>query len=325
MNKSGKSLIAAYCLDGKGRGRKLNWDEVEKWQPEDGFLWIHLDYTKTRTHNWLKKDQATDQFVTRALISDETRPRCHMTPTGTLLILRSVNMNPGQDPEDMVSVRMWISKHRIITTRRRRLNSIDEIINLIDKGDGPTSPADVANRLIDSIADRVATVVEDINDQVDELEESLQTETSYSLRPRIADVRRQAIAIRRYLAPQREALSRLISADNDLFSINHRVDIRENNDRIIRYIEDLDSARERAAVTQEELMGKLSEQLDSRMYTLSLVAAIFLPLSFITGLLGINVGGIPAANSDHGFTVVCLGLSILFLLMVWGLHRRKWF
>jgi zinc transporter len=91
-----------------------------------------------------------------------------------------------------------------------------------------------------------------------------------------------------------------------------------------RFVEDLDSARERAAVAQEELLGRLSEQMDKRMYLLSLVAAIFLPLGFLTGLLGINVGGIPGAEYHWGFTLVTLMIVILVVVQVVLFRIKKW-
>jgi zinc transporter len=78
--------------------------------------------------------------------------------------------------------------------------------------------------------------------------------------------------------------------------------LREEADRVVRYVEDLDSARERAAVTQEELVNRVSEQINSRTYVLSVAAAIFLPLGFLTGLFGINVGGIALAENPSGFS-----------------------
>jgi len=95
-------------------------------------------------------------------------------------------------------------------------------------------------------------------------------------------------------------------------------------DRLPRYIEDLDAARERAAVTQEELVSRLSEQMDKRMYVLSIVAAIFLPLGFLTGLLGINVGGIPGAEYKAGFAIFCLLLVGLIIAEVIIFKKKKW-
>ena len=73
--------------------------------------------------------------------------------------------------------------------------------------------------------------------------------------------------------------------------------IREIAERTSRFVEDIDAAKDRAAITQEELNSRLSEQMNKAMYVLSIVAAIFLPLGLLTGLLGINVGGIPGAEN----------------------------
>ena len=90
----------------------------------------------------------------------------------------------------------------------------------------------------------------------------------------------------------------------------------------MKYIEDLDSARERAAVTQEELSSRLSEQMDKRMYLLSVVAVIFLPLTFLTGLLGINVEGIPGAKHEWAFFIVC-SVLVGFLILMFSFFRHK--
>jgi zinc transporter len=95
-------------------------------------------------------------------------------------------------------------------------------------------------------------------------------------------------------------------------------------DRITRYVEDLDAARERAAIIQDELTTRLAETMNRNMYMLSVIAAIFLPLSLLTGLLGINVGGIPGVEWKWAFTLVTAGITLLgvagFLLM----RRLKW-
>jgi zinc transporter len=93
---------------------------------------------------------------------------------------------------------------------------------------------------------------------------------------------------------------------------------------LTRHIEDLDEARDRAAVTQEQLINSLSEQMNNKMYILSIVAAIFLPLGFLTGLLGINVGGIPGADSKLGFSVFVILLVGVVGFQIWFFKKKKW-
>ena len=100
--------------------------------------------------------------------------------------------------------------------------------------------------------------------------------------------------------------------------------LREIGDRTTRYVEDLDAIRDRATVTQEELNSSLTEQMNKTMYVLSIVAGIFLPLGLLTGLLGINVGGIPGTENEWAFTVFCVLLLIIAGLQVWLFRHKKW-
>ena len=108
-------------------------------------------------------------------------------------------------------------------------------------------------------------------------------------------------------------------------SDDDRLSIREANDKVTRYLEDLDSAKDRASVTHEALGNRLAEQMNSRMYVLSLVAALFLPLGFLTGLLGINVGGIPLAEDPDGFFEIVIILVVVVAIQVAIFLRKKWF
>ena len=318
-------LITAYILDGQGSGRKISWNEINTWQPDQGVLWVHLNYTAKDTQEWLKKSSHLDKFVTHSLLARETRPRSVVNKKGILVLLRGVNLNPGKDPEDMVSIRIWLDEKRIITTRNQRLLSVQDLEATIKAKRGPKTNSELLLMLGDFLLSRIGDAVNEIDAEVDLLEQNVLTEENFELRSQIAESRRQAIAIRRYLAPQRDAFYRLQLEDtNDWFTSSDKLHLQESNDRIIRYIEDLDSARERASVTQEELSNKLSEQMNRRMYLLSLVAVIFLPLTFITGLLGINVDGIPGAKYHHAFAVVCSICVVIFAGLYVTFKRKRW-
>lgn len=144
------------------------------------------------------------------------------------------------------------------------------------------------------------------------------------LREKLGSLRREIVRLRRYLAPQRDAVNRLQNERVAWLDEISRVYLREIADRTTRYVEDLDSARDRAAVTQEELNSRLSERMNKTMYVLSLVAGVFLPLGLLTGLLGINVAGIPGTEDPSAFVVVCAILLFLGILQVAVFKRMKW-
>jgi zinc transporter len=262
--------------------------------------------------------------VAQALFAGETRPRVVAGSEGLLVILRGVNLNPGADPEDMVSARLWIEESRVITLRRYHLMAVEDLKEKIGRGLGPRDSSGFLVALRDRLLARMGGVLEELEDEVDALEDELLDAETHQLRPKLAGLRRRAIAMRRYLAPQREALSRLLTERVAWLTEVDRAHLREIADRTTRYVEDLDSARDRAAVTQEELNSRLSEGMNQKMYVVALVAAIFLPLGLLTGLLGINVGGIPGSETRVASALVCGILLGLALLQVCVLRRRHW-
>lgn len=324
MADTNKGLIFAFLLNGQGGAKSLTWEELELWKPEDGQLWLHFAYNHATVKTWFLKKSGLDRATVSAMTSDESRPRSVVSEQGLLLFVRAVNLNPGQEPEDMVSLRMFLTKDRLITTRRRRLLSVHDIRLELEAGHGAKNLVELLLQINDRIMDRIGDVLDQLDEQIDKLEEQVITAESRLLRTPLSESRREAILLRRYIAPQREAFYRLYSEDTPWLDTAARLHLREITDRNIRYIEDLDSVRDRAAIVQEELMSRISEQMDKRMLVLSLAAVIFLPLSFITGLLGINVAGIPGADYKYAFWIVCgllMGLSFLQLLFF---HKKKW-
>lgn len=318
-------LVVAYLLDGSGGGRRLDWDAVRAWRPEDGLLWVHLVRDAENTRAWLQNDSALDPLVVEALLAESTRPRTAQIGDGALVFLRGVNLNPGADPEDMVSIRLWFDANRIVSVRMRRLLSIDDLRAAIDRGQGPHASGDFIVFLADLLASRMTGVIADIDDHVDRIQDSVLEAESRQQRTELNGLRREIIALRRYLAPQRDALARLLNLKTSWIGERDQLHLREEADRIARYVEDLDAARERAAVTQEELGNRLAEQMNARMYVLSVVAAIFLPLGFLTGLFGINVGGIPLAEDPSGFIEIILLLGLITVAQVLIFRWRRWF
>jgi len=323
MEDGAEELLCAYVLDGRGGGRQVTWVGVRQWRPAEGTLWLHLDRSEACSKDWLSDESALGEVASGALLAEETRPRCVVLPDGLLIILRGVNLNPGADPEDMVSLRMWLEPARVITLRRRHLVAVRDVQASLDAGAGPTSSGALVAALAERLIERMGPVMQQLDDQLDGIEVEALDDASETLRPRLADMRRQAIALRRHIAPQRDALSTLGMTPTAILSDADRLKLREIGDRVTRYVEDLDALRERAAVTHDELSTRMAETMNRRMYVLSLVAGVFLPLGLITGLLGVNVGGIPGTNYEWGFAIVTAGLLAIGGGAAWLLRARR--
>lgn len=324
MDAPAESLVNGWLLEGDGGGRELDWHDVHNWIPAHGALWVHLDRYADESRRWLREESGIDPVVCDVLLAEETRPRATAVPGGLLVVLRGLNQNPEQDPEDMVSVRVWIEEHRIVSTRTRPLLAVDDIHHALEQGSGPATTGEFLDMLAERLLARVGVFIDEIEDAVSELEDRILDSGRQEFRRILSDSRRQVITVRRYLAPQREALNQLYRETCPLLTDPVRASLRETADRITRYIEDLDAVRDRAAVTHEELVSRLSEKLEQRMYVLSVVAVIFLPLGFLAGLLGVNLAGIPMAQNPAAFFWFCVILAAVFVVQFAVLKFLKW-
>ncbi len=317
-------ILLALLLDGRGGARALSWHEVASWSPGAGALWVHIDYEDGSARDWLRDRSGLNDIATEALLSAETRPRTLNRGDNLLLALRGINLNPGDEPEDMVSLRIWTDGHRLISSRRRSLRSTEVILEDLRDGSGPCCAADLIVAYAQQITLHMQGTLDRLEDQLLDLEDRVLGEHDDLLRPGLVDLRRRIIAIRRYLAPQREALNRLAGEGLSWLDELNRLRLREASDRLIRHIEDMDEMRDRAILAQEELANMVAEQMNERSYLFTVAAVVFLPLGFLTGLLGINVGGMPGVDSDAAFWIVvalCLLTGTVLALL---LRLRRW-
>lgn len=319
-------IILAYGFDGNGSGMPLQGDDISKLIKSDKLAWVHLDANQPATKTWLEQNITyLDPLIIEALLEEETRPRASVVNDGILLILRGANLNENADPEDMISIRLWVDQHRIISIQRQRLRAIGDIEESLKQQQGPGNAADFVCTLIERLFERMSPALNELNDTTDDIEEKILESADISLRQAIVDVRMQAILFRRHMSPQRDAIERLRMTELDWFDANHRRHLQESFNQVTRYIEDLDAVRERAQIVKDELANILTDRLNKNMYILSVIAAIFLPLGFLTGLLGINVGGIPGAENPEAFWMFGGLLCFLVLLQVILFKKLKWF
>jgi zinc transporter len=321
---SDRGLVWAYLLDREGGGKRVGWEALTTWRPEQGLLWAHFDISEPGPEGWIEERSGLEPPIAAALLAEDTRPRSAPSRNGLLVILRAVNLIPGAEPDDMVSVRVWLERDRILTTRRRILQTSRDIRDAIEAGEGPTGPGEFLCFLVELIVDRIGESVDELDQQIDAVEENVSEANIMELRGQLADLRRQTAHLRRFLAPQRDALDRLVRQPDPILTEQDNLSLREQADRVQRYIEDLDLIRERGLVSQEEFLARIAYQQNQRILVLSVAAAIFLPLTFLTGLMGMNVGGIPGARSGLGFVGMSALLITFGAAIAYYFRRRRW-
>ncbi len=319
-------ILQSWHIDPKGNSREIPAKAISELAKSKELAWVHLDVNQASSREWIEKEVSyLDATAVDALLAQDTRPRIMEIGDGALLILRGINTNPESDPEDMVSLRMWIDPHRIITLQRRPLRTISDIAKKLEEKSGPHNAGEFLSMTCGRLFEYIDQELIRLSEEVDDVEDAILDDADISYREKIVDLRRQAIIFRKFIAPQREVINQLILSELKWISDSDKRRLRENLNQILRYIEELDSIRERAQIVQDELNALHSDKLNKNLYVLSIVTAIFLPLGFLTGLFGINIGGMPGVDSPFAFWIFIGSLATVTALQVIIFKIMRWF
>jgi zinc transporter len=288
-----------------------------------GFLWIHLEGRDEKDLGLLKTQADIPDVAAGALAATETRPRCDRIDEGAIINLRGPGNVDPHDSDRLVSIRFWVTQNRVTSLSRRTLSATAEVCRKMEAGKILDS-GDLIAAFAWAISTRLDPEVSGLGDTLDEVESDLESAHLFSLRRIITQVRSQAIGYRRFVAPDRDALRTLAGLDFDWLAEDDRLHIVEAADRFARMAEELESVRERAALLHEQITDLRAEQLDHRALYISIVAFIFLPLTFITGLFGMNVEGIPYAQHPGSFWAIAIFCTVTGLIVWAWFYWRHW-
>jgi len=286
--------------------------------------WIHLTTNDERAQTWLNGEAKLSQYIIDALTAVETRPRCDPVGEGAVINLRGLSSEKMEGSDLLASIRMYAIGHCVFSVTRKPLTALGPVREQVEGGK-ILDPGDLIAAFAQTITEDLDPEVAELGDSLDDCEERIATHHAFELRRMVNRVRVQAIGFRRFLVPQRTALEKLANLPGDWLRDDDRLHLSAAADRAARMAEELESIRERAALTHEALTDLRAEQIDQRSLIIAVVAMVFLPLTFLTGLLGMNVAGIPYAHEPWAFwgvVGVCVALAVGIAAYFIGRH---WF
>ncbi len=295
------------ALDGEGQAR-----------------WTHIQMTEPDAAARLES-LVVDPMVRDALLADETRPRWARFPHGTLMILRGVNLNPGAEPEDTISLRVWLTESGVVSTGLRRLHTVDDIRRQIEEGRLSVTPPELLLKLIAGLTVRTKDIVRTTEAELESEEDRILGGEHAGVGTTLKELRRRAIALRRFAEPQLEALEDMLRDPPDWLDAPRALLLRELADATERNLEALTATRDHVAAVQDQLGLALAERSNRTNQVLTVVATVFLPLNLVAALLVANVGGVPGADTAAGFWIMTAGTLLVLVLGLALLLRSRWF
>ena len=303
--------VFAWMLDGRGGVKPLeNTDVIDEAHP----CWLHLNYVHHDSAQWLATTPLLPNNVRDALAGESTRPRVSRLGEGTLITLRCINGSTDERPDQLVAMRVYMDGRLIVSTRQRKVLALDDVVSDLEEGTGPTDCGGWLVDVCDALTDHSSEFIEQLHDKIIDLEDNL---LDQQIPPRgfLALLRKQLIVMRRYMAPQRDVYARLASERLPWMSDDQRRRMQDIADRLGRGLDEIDACIARTGVMADEIAQVMQENLARRTYTMSLMAMVFLPSTFLTGLFGVNLGGIPGGGWQFGFSIFCILLVVLIVVL----------
>lgn len=259
-------MSCSAILVGDGPIRKVAPEEASAYRGA-GFIWVHVESESEADLPALVGADIPD-VAANALVATETRPRCDRIDDGALVNLRGPAAIETEDSDRLVSIRLWVRQGKVSSVTRRPLAATQTVIAQMEAGT-ILDPGDLVAAFARAISKQLDPQIADLGDRLDDCESGLEPRHVYRLRSAIAQIRSEAIAFRRFVAPDRDALVTLAQLDFEWLAEEDRLHIREAADRFARMAEELESVRERAALLHEQLTDMRGEQMETRALLIS--------------------------------------------------------
>lgn len=292
-------------------------------RPPDAPVWLHFNLADVRARRWLEEESGLGPAVVEALLEPEPRAHVRHLGVGLCAVLADLHHDFDHNPEDIGQLRLFIDGQRLISFRRHRLRTVDQVRRDLAAGAlAPRTVGELFVELLQRLGTTFGDVVTRLGDRVDDAEDEILAGRYQTQGKVLGSVRRNLARPRRYLNANRAALAPLRGHLPDVLEVDPS-DLRQAIERMDTVSQDMELVQERTRLLQEEIAGRQGEATNRNLFLLSTVTAALLPITLVTGIFGMNVGGLPGVNHPHGFRWVMVSILVTVAASLALLMRRR--
>lgn len=317
-----EGLICGFALHAGGAA-PLHWNAQTRTQAADAPRWLHFNLADTRACHWIEANGALPEDARELLLDSDTHIRCEIFEQGIALVLGDLHHDFNGDPEGLGVLRVYVDNQVLITGRRHPLRAVDHLRRALQGGLAVPTTAQLLARLVHDIDASFHALIKAISDNLDEAEDEILAGRIHDHGSELGRLRRLLARLRRHMGAGRQTLQRSVSSMARWCSLDDLDELREAIQHLEGTAQDLELAQERTRLLQEEIGSRLSEATNRNLYILSVVTVALLPINLITGIFGMNTGGLPWAENPHGFWWVMFWMVLAVATALRFLHSRK--
>jgi zinc transporter len=307
-------LICGFRLHAQRAPEALRWSDVPS--AFDGVLWLHFNLADVRAREWIAGCEHIPQTARDLVLGGDQHVRLERVGSGMFAVVGDMHHDLGATEEALGMLRVYADSRLVLTVRRHPLKSIDRLRRELLEGTAVHSTAQLLVLLLTRVGDMFGNVVAEMGDVVDDAEDRLLIAGLHVDARELGRVRRFLARLRRHLTTARG--SDLNALLGEWASKQDGSSFRRALQRLDAVGQDLELVQVRARLLQEEIAARYGEATNRNIYFLSVITALLLPISVITGIFGMNVGDLPFVDSGGGFwwTMMLMGATLVLTLMV---------
>ena len=320
--QSRAGIVWAYRFDADGNPSLVARDILPDLVPSEGFIWLHLDLVHTRTQSWVTEQDLPDA-AQEVFLSHDRHQRLDHSANLAWGVAHDLTRNIAEKSDTVGELHWIVGDSFLLTGRREALQAIRMAAEALERGEPADSPAVLFEQIIEYIIDDVTDGVMRLIEEADGVEDHILLDRLQDGPRRVGSVRRKAVRLHRQLGGLHVLFRRFAETNSGRSAPDA---VRATALRLLQRVDtlhhDVQSVQDRARLLQDEIAGRAAGRTNRQLYVLSILTALFLPATFITGLFGINVKGLPWVESDLGaffVTLTCLAAALLTLIL---LRRR---
>ena len=294
-----------------------------------GNVWVDIDSTNRHQLAVLEKIFNFHPLSIEDAVSPSSRVKVEEFPDYLFIVVRAVRFcEATPDPYDLetFNLNIFIGRNFFVTVHAEQSQSVATVESLVIRNPDllARGPARLAHMVLDTAIDAYFPVVDQLDDFIDGLEESVFSHFNDSVLHEIFSCKRMIISLRKYLAPQREVFNILTNRPTQFISPETQVYFRDVYDHMLRISDSLDNYRELLSSTLDSYLSQVSNRLGNVTKGLSLVATMSVPFVVVAGIYGMNFQDIPLANNPNGFWILVALQLIVGISLVAFLKWRRW-
>ncbi|RIL09675.1 MAG: magnesium and cobalt transport protein CorA [Proteobacteria bacterium] len=291
-------------------------------------LWINLDAVHdVETVRKLGEHFKIHPLILEDIVNPNQRPKRENYADFIFIVARALKVKGGATPIDDEQVSIVMGKNFVISFQEKPGDVFAPIYQRFENSAGRLRTCGVdylTYALLDTIVDEYFVVLESMGERLEELEQELIKSPSPKTLKTLYSLKRMALFFRRCTWPLREVLSSIERGDSPLFGPSTHIYFRDVYDHIVQVIDTIETFREMLSGMLDIYLSSVSNRLNEVMRVLTVITTIFMPLSFIAGVYGMNFDHMPELRWQNGYFLVLGLMAIISLLMILFFRSKKW-